>query len=223
MKKFFLSLVFLYWIMAIHPNITNAQIYPINFDVIIDVGHGGIDGGTSFQDILEKDITLNMAKKLSEQLQKRSFLVGMTRTRDYALSDDSSFPQIRSRHMRDLKQRKLIADSLEPKLFISLHVNWSKNRRYRGPLVIYQTNERGYALAQLIQQHLNAFYGTNKSAIKGKPYFLMKHLDMPAVIVELGYLSHPSDRNILVQEHTQDQLVAAITHAIEEYFIIYPT
>jgi len=204
------------------PGSAAADSFPETFDVIIDVGHGGVDGGTSKNGILEKDLNLAIAKKLYAKLQEQSLVVGMTRTHDYALSDDSPFDHIKSRHMKDMRQRKLIADTLNPKLFVSLHINWSKSQKVSGPIVIYQKNDKSYALAHLVQYHLNDLYDVKKAPIKGKPYYLMKNLDMPSIIVEAGYISNPNDAKILTQESTQEEIAAAITHAISEYLLLYP-
>nr|WP_245204073.1 N-acetylmuramoyl-L-alanine amidase [Ammoniphilus resinae] len=185
-----------------------AEGFPETYDVIIDVGHGGVDGGTSVKTILEKDINLAIGKKFYEKLQEQSFNVGITRLQDYALSDDSPFLHMRSRHQKDLTQRKLIADTLNPKIFVSLHVNWAKNQKRRGPVVIYQASEKSYTLSQVIQQHLNQFYGTRKAPIKGNTYYLMKHLDMPSIIVEMGYISNPKDLQMLMDEETQEKIRA---------------
>ncbi|OIJ09357.1 hypothetical protein BKP35_16970 [Anaerobacillus arseniciselenatis] len=111
---------------------------------------------------------------------------------------------------------------INPKIFISLHVNWSKNKNLRGPVVIYQVSGESYHIAQIIQDHLNNYYGIKKPILKGNPYFLMKKLDMPSTIVELGYISNHKDFKILTEESSQDELVAAIVSAIEEYFLLYP-
>ncbi len=140
---------------------------------------------------------------------------------DYALSDDRPFDRI-SRHQKDLRQRKFIADTFNPKIFVSLHVNWSANKKRREPVVIYQVSDESFQLAQIVQNHLNDYYGMSKAPQKGTAYFLMKNLDMPSIIVELGYLSNAEDFQLLVQEHSQDQLVAAMVQAIEEYFLAFP-
>ena len=199
----------------------HAQIVPQPVDIIIDVGHGGIDGGTSSGEILEKDINLAIGAKLYKLLHKQSYHVGVTRLHDYALSDDSLFQHL-SRHKRDLNQRKLIAETLKPKLFISLHVNWSKNANVRGPMVIYQPSHASFTVAQFMQHHLNELYGTKNKPMKGTPYFLMKTLKMPSIIVEMGYISNPQDLNMLLKEKTQDQLVLKIAQAINDYFLLNP-
>ncbi len=192
------------------------------YDVIIDVGHGGVDGGTSADGILEKDLNLTFGKELYNELKKKSYRVGITRLHDYALSDDSPFHNI-SRHNRDLRQRKLIADALKPKLFLSLHMNWSENSQRRGPVVIYQASGRSLHLAEIVQQHLNDYFNLHKTPIRGKHYFLMQKLDMPSLIVELGYVSNKEDLQLLTDEKSQRQIVEAIVHAIDEYLFIYPS
>ncbi|WP_218017017.1 N-acetylmuramoyl-L-alanine amidase family protein [Halalkalibacter krulwichiae] len=203
-----------------YPLTAQADVTPF-CDIVIDVGHGGIDGGTSANGILEKDLNLAVGIKLFNELNKKSFNVGITRIDDFTLSDDSPFPTL-SRHLRDLKQRKLIADELNPQMFLSLHVNWSKNKTLRGPLIIYQVTEKSYQLANLIQDQLNDYYGVKKYPQKGNPYFLMKHLEMPSIIVELGYISNYKDFQILTEESTQDELAMSIVRAIEEYMLLYP-
>lgn len=210
--------------LSLYPVVIQAResVLEPAYDIVIDVGHGGIDGGTSVNGVLEKDINLAIGLKLFQALKGEGFKVGITRVGDYALSDDSSFKHIRSRHKRDLKQRALIAESLRPKLFISLHVNWSKSKRTRGPLVIYQPNDASYHLAQLVQDHLNTYYALQRQPKKGRSYFLMKELAMPAIIVELGFLSNEEDFYILTNVHTQDQLVNRMVQAVNEYFLLFP-
>ncbi len=221
-RTFISVLTVCYFLIAV-PSPTHAQsIVEPTYDIVIDVGHGGIDGGTSSSDLLEKDINFAIGVKLFHALLHKSYYVGITRIQDYALSDDSSNLLVRSRHIRDLKQRKLIADTLQPKLFISLHVNWSKNKNARGPVVIYQASEASYMLAHTIQTHLNELYGLKKVPQKGDSYFLMKHLEMPSVIVEMGFLSNAKDKDFLSSAHNQELLVEALIRGIGEYFSIYP-
>ena len=148
--------------------------------------------------------------------------MGITRLQDYALSDDSRDNGIRSRHLRDLKQRELIAATLKPRLFISLHGNWSSDKRTKGPVVIYQPSNASYAAARLMQYHLNQHYGKQTLPRMGKSYYLMKHLRMPSVIVEMGFLSNPQDLNYMTNEATQNRIATALAESIGEYLFLYP-
>lgn len=190
-------------------------------DVMIDVGHGGIDGGTSAGELLEKDLNLAIGRKLYATLQARGYGVSITRLHDYALSDDSPFSSIRSRHLRDLKQRVYIAKVVKPKLFISIHTNYSSISSIRGPLVIHQNTAESYLFAQLLQESLNETAQINKKSYPSRRYFLLNGVKTPALITEVGYISHYAERKKLVDDAYQDKLVNAIAQAIEQYFIIY--
>jgi N-acetylmuramoyl-L-alanine amidase len=207
--------------IAIFPaKASHAESFYAPYDVVLDIGHGGVDGGTSRGGVFEKDINLAIGKKLYDALQREKIVVGITRLRDYALSEDSKL-NIRSRHSKDLNQRKLIADALQPKVFISLHVNWSE-QGLKGPLVIFQPDYKSYVLAQTMQRHLNVWYGSQKKAVRGKKYFILKNIKQPSIIVEVGYMSHYRDFQLIMEEKSQDQLVAAMVRAIKEYLWVHP-
>lgn len=184
-------------------------------DIVVDIGHGGVDGGTSYGNILEKDINLAIGMKLYPYLRKQGITAGMTRMKDYALSDDN--PSRGSRHRRDLAQRAVVANRLKPAFLISLHVNWSDNRSKSGPLVIYRKgHEPGKRLAERIQNELNALYGTKTMPEPAKSYYLLRHVKAPAVIIEMGYLSNSRDRGLLLNAGFQRKLAEAIGKASAE-------
>ena len=100
-----------------------AGLLPERRVIVIDPGHGGIDGGTSSGDLLEKDVNLRMGHILREVLEARQYQVVMTRTDD---SDVSHFvPNGASRYRRDLKGRVRLVGGYGPSA-ISIHVNWHK-------------------------------------------------------------------------------------------------
>jgi N-acetylmuramoyl-L-alanine amidase len=189
-------------------------------DILIDVGHGGLDGGTGHGDLLEKDINLQISRLLYKQLSAQGYHVVLDRIGDYALSEDNRWLKIRSRHIRDLAQRKEIANLLKPKLLISLHVNWSANKKKSGPLTLHQKNEHSILLAHLLLQHLNSLYGNETFPdlpIYGKRFYLLKYVTSPAVILEMGYISNDSDRKRLTEIDGQKQIAAAIGAAVDQY------
>lgn len=194
----------------------------LEYDVIIDIGHGGIDGGTFYQDLLEKDLNLAIGSKLYHRLRAQGYQVGVTRLQDYALSDDSSFEWIRSRHIRDLKQRWLIAESLKPKAFISIHINFSPLRKTRGPVILHQRRAESYLLAELLQDELNQLAKTKKQMKATHDYYLLEKVTSPTLIAEVGYISHPSEREKLQNEKYQEHIVQKMAEALNTFFILYP-
>ncbi|CAM3785694.1 N-acetylmuramoyl-L-alanine amidase family protein [Marinicrinis lubricantis] len=182
-------------------------------DVLIDAGHGGIDGGASYGSILEKDMNLSISKKLYQILVSHGYHPVLHRMEDYALSDDNRWLRT-SRHLKDL------ALELKPKLMVSLHMNVSSSPAHRGPLVIYpQRNRISYEFASLLQDELNRLYGLKKIARMGSAFYILKQDICPAVIIEMGFISNKQDRQWLLTEDGQRKLAEAIYHAIDEYFI----
>jgi len=186
-------------------------------DVILDAGHGGIDSGTLHGNLQEKQINLEIALLCYDILRNAGVRVALNRNDDRALSDDNRWLKSRSRHRRDLAQRGQLANDLQPKMLVSLHVNWSKDAGERGPIVLHQKNEQSRKLAQLVQQSLNAVYGTASQPLLGKTYYLLNHVRCPAVIVEMGYISNADDRRRLTSPNEQKEIAEAICSAIIHY------
>lgn len=190
-----------------------------NVEVVVDVGHGGIDGGTSYHSIMEKDVNLQVSKRLLKELQKRGIRSISNRAGDYALSDDNAWLQS-SRHKKDLAQRSELANQLSPKLMVSLHCNWAAAKKKNGPLVIFQKNGRSRMLAHIVQSQLNTLYGSSTVPEIGKKFYVLNHTRSAAVIVEMGFLSNSRDRAMLTSEEGQQKIAAAIAESITEYLYV---
>lgn len=186
-------------------------------DILIDVGHGGIDGGTSHGDILEKDINLAVAKRTYETLRRSGYLVVMNRMNDYALSGENLWLRSSSRHIKDLAQRSHLANEMKPKLLISLHVNSSRHSNTRGALILYQKNDQSKALAAALQSHLNQLYGIPNKPVYGRTYYLLKHTQAPAVIIEMGFMTNASDRAFLTSAAGQQAIAESIAEGVAAY------
>ncbi len=206
-------------IMISTATIHAEKIYP-PVDVLIDVGHGGVDTGTSYGRIYEKDINLAVGQLLYDQLSQAGYHVVLNRVSDYSLSDDNHWLHIQSRHKRDLAQRAGLAHELAPKIMISLHVNWINNPIERGPLVFYQKDNRSIFLARLLQESLNKIYDTSENPLRGGNLFLLNNTTCPTAIVEIGYISNPKDRELLVSTQHQKKLARTIKTAVDTYFLL---
>ncbi|MNI44442.1 Germination-specific N-acetylmuramoyl-L-alanine amidase precursor [compost metagenome] len=147
----------------------------------------------------------------------------MNRNDDYALSEYNRHVAA-SRHLRDLSQRSKIANFLQPKIMVSLHVNWSKKPDVRGPLLIYQNQSESILFAKILQRTLNELYGTTEEPRLGQKYYLLKYAKCPTVIVEMGFISNTVDRKLLTDSRHQKKITDAVARAIEQYFkMIQPT
>jgi N-acetylmuramoyl-L-alanine amidase len=191
-----------------------------NADVLIDAGHGGIDSGTQWKDILEKDINLEISRKLYLLLRSKGIKVILNRTGDYALSDDNRWHVSRNRHRRDLSQRRGLADEIGASILVSIHVNWSRNGS--GPLVIHQDEGRSSLLAGFIQNSLNLQQGRRGLHRVADQFYLLKRVKVPSVIVETAFLNNPHDRAMLTSIPGQNRIAAAIANGIIGYRCVSP-
>lgn len=193
-------------------------------DVLIDAGHGGIDGGTHFGEIKESNINLAIARKLYLLLRSRGIRAVLNRTGDYALSDDNRWHLSRSRHRRDLSQRGTLPDEIEAGLLVSIHVNWSPKGGKRGPLVLYGSgNGQGLLLASFVQEALNNQQGLTRRLPKPqKKIYLLNRVKSPGILVETGFLSDPGDRAMLTSKRGQTKVAEAIAAGITAYRCFMP-
>jgi N-acetylmuramoyl-L-alanine amidase len=187
--------------------------------ILIDAGHGGIDGGTSYGNILEKDITLDISRRLFLLLRSDGFDVALNRNGDYAPSDENRWLRSKSRHLRDLAQRKELAETLPATVVVSIHVNWAPSPSKHGPLVLYRQEGRSFILAQTIQQQLNSLYNIQAETRPGKPFYLLNKITATTVIVEAGFVSSPTDREKLCTPKGQQEIAEAIAGGIVAYLM----
>lgn len=198
--------------------IGNIEVYasslPLSGKVIlIDSGHGEWDPGkVGSSKILEKDINLEIAKKLQAHLEQGDAYVLMTRVEDKALGSNKH---------ADMAGRKYIANTSEADILISIHQNSYSSGSAKGPQVFhYDNSENSKNLAQAIQLQMNACLGRSsgrKPAINPS-YFILRTTTMPAVIVECGFLTNSWDRDSLRQEAYQERVAWAIYTGIIDYF-----
>lgn len=193
--------------------------------IVIDPGHGGIDGGTYTRDgTLEKDINLQVALELKRLLEKSGANVIMTRTKDVAL--DRLNNKSEYRHRRDLIARADIINRAHPDLFLSIHVNAERSSiNTRGPMVFYfRGSDESSRLAGFLQRRLEEAYGSSGQKVKArKPIsnsslFLLCNTNVPGAIVELGFITNPQDRALLTTKEFQQKLSQHILYALKDYF-----
>ncbi len=192
--------------------------------IVLDPGHGGPDGGAVGGEVLEKEIALNVAKKLRDYLQQQGALVLMTRETDRDLASPSTRGYSR-RKTEDLHERTLFINHSDADLFISIHLNAIPSPRWRGAQTFYYgsliENER---LAKFIQAELRRnLENTHRVAKMIDTVYLLKHAKKPGALVEVGFLSNPDERELLASDHYQTKLAASIYKGVLRYFSNEPT
>ena len=192
-----------------------------NKKILIDAGHGGMDGGTSSQNgTVEKDINLSIAKKLKESLKKSGYEVVMTREEDTGSYSKSG--TIRSNYNEDLKSRCDLKKSSNCDMLISVHLNYFSQSKYYGAQVWYSDYKDSVTLASIIQKNFRVDLDSNNKRIQ-KPaknaYKLLRVNDnMPSVIVECGFLSNNEEEQKLKSDEHQGKIAESISKSVGEFF-----
>ena len=186
--------------------------------VVIDPGHGGRDGGAVGDDgTLEKDLNLAVALKLKALLESADIHVIMTRETDIELAS----PDSAHKKADDLKARLQLAQNQKNAVFVSIHMNKFPIEKYSGLQVYYsENNPESLSLAQTVQNTAQAaLQNTNDRKVKpaGDSIYLMKNLEIPAILVECGFLSNTAERELLKDENYQKKLALCLSAAILTY------
>jgi N-acetylmuramoyl-L-alanine amidase len=175
--------------------------------ICLDPGHGGDALGTqSPKGIKEKDLNLQIALILEAELIRQGFEVKLTRSCDRALS---------------LSDRVRIADLFQADLFLSIHHNAVADREdplvHRGISVHYYYSH-SLGLGEILLQDLVDMTGLSSAGlIKQNLHVLRENPSRLALLLELGYLIHPEESELIISSAFQNQSVTAITHAIKKY------
>ena len=188
--------------------------------IVIDAGHGGEDSGAiGVNGIYEKDLNLEIAMILGEELKSKGYTVVFTRTEDKMLY----LPEENIKGMRkisDLKNRCKITEEYEDCILISIHMNSYGASKYSGLQVYYaDANEKSRELATKIQASVRKeLQPDNKRQIKnGESLYLLEHANGTAVLIECGFLSNEAECEKLSEKEYQKQLSFAIICGIIEY------
>ncbi len=180
--------------------------------IVLDAGHGGIDSGCAGANgESEAAINLAVAKKLQTLLEQAGATVIMTREDEKSHSDNKR---------SDLQWRVDLANASGAGLVLSLHCNASNSAVWRGAQVFYAAGDAaGARMADLTQQALAAELGNStRQALPHPDSFLLKNLEPPAVLVEMGFLSNAEEEALLADPRYQNRIAWALFGAVTEYF-----
>lgn len=193
----------------------NENIDPSARTIVIDAGHGGKDpGAISINGFHEKEINLSMALQLEEALRQQGYNVILTRDSDLFV---------------DLYQRARIANGLNADLFISMHANSNIKSNITGLEVLYCPStssefklEDQYPFAETVYSSIIRNTGIpGRGVIKRPELVVLRETIMPAILIEIGYLSNPQDEALVRDPAYQMRVVQGITEGIFQYFQLY--
>jgi N-acetylmuramoyl-L-alanine amidase len=185
--------------------------YPLrNRIIVLDPGHGYNDPGTHYDGYQEKDIVLSVGQKVAERLRTAGAKVIMTRETDTFLA---------------LDERVDMAEKVFAELFVSLHVNSVKNNTTANGTETYfntsmnMNGAESKLLAYEIQKEMVERADMYDRGIKDSGFYVIKNNQIPAVLLEMGFLPNKEDREKLVSDQYQEIIAEAIYQGIRNYYL----
>ncbi len=188
-----------------------ARYVPMNPHlIVIDPGHGGSDPGAVRGGLLEKSLTLDIAKRVRDILAARGWQVVMTRTddRDVFAANDSAHDE--------LQARDDVANSRGARLLVSIHVNSYVNSGPHG-VATYYYKAGDLTLAQSVSRRIASELGINNNGVIKDKLYVVNHALMPAALVETAYISNPDDFALLQSGSWRQKIAQAIADGIVDY------
>lgn len=186
--------------------------------VVLDAGHGGMDGGATIGEIKEKDIALNVTLKIRDYLQEQGALVILTRETDTDLASEDT-KKIRARKQEDLRNRVKLINESEADLFLSIHLNAFPSSSSKGAQTFFTSRfEENEEVAQFIQAEIiRNLENTSREAKPIRGVYLMEQAKKPGALVEIGFLSNADERIRLSSDAYQEKIAAAIYKGVLRY------
>ena len=185
--------------------------------IAIDAGHGGSDSGAiGPTGVMEKTITLRVATELKNLLTAEGATVYMTRTKDTEVSPKKG----RATDIEELQARCDIANNKDADIFISIHMDSFTNDAAKGTTGYYYAlgSKKSRDLADKIRQGVIDQLGTQSRGTQSCNFYVVKHTDMPATLVELAFISNRSEEKLLYSEAGVKKAAQGILDGIEDFF-----
>lgn len=195
-------------VKAVDGNNSKVNKKPIKqYIIVLDAGHGGIDAGTSYKDIYEKDLTLKIVKYAEIYLKDKGYTVVLTR------NEDKLVP---------LKEIGNIANASHADVFVSIHINSINDINFKG-ITTYYYDMNGYEkeerikLAETIEKETMKNDGWENKGIRRQNLAVLRYSNMPSALVECGFITNAEDREKLSKDDILKRLAENISNGIIEY------
>lgn len=188
--------------------------------IIIDAGHGGIDGGaTSCSGVLESQINLDISLRFNDLLHLLGVDTVMIRNGDYSVYTQGK--TIAQQKVSDLKKRVHVANTTQNAFLVSIHQNYFQDSRYYGPQVFYANTPGSNTAAAMLQNSLNAALsqGSKRKQKPAKGIYLMDNITCDGILIECGFLSNPAEEKKLLSPAYQKKLCCVLASVLTNHLI----
>lgn len=192
-----------------------------SFMVVLDAGHGGMDGGCSTADgKTEKGINLNILLSVRDMARLFGYNVDVTRDKDTSIHD-KGVTGIRNQKVSDMENRLEIFNKYSDAVCISIHQNTFRDPKFSGAQMFYSDkNSASEQLASIMQQKFVANLqpdNQRETKLCGSELYLCYYCNNPAVMIECGFLSNPEEAAKLTDKAYQQQVAFTVFSGINEF------
>jgi len=185
--------------------------------IVLDPGHGGSDSGAiGPTGVMEKSVTLRVANELKRLLIKEGATVYMTRSADIEVSKKRA----KATDIEELQARCDVANENNADIFVSIHMDSFTSNAARGTTGYYYSlgDKRSRKLADKIRIGIIDQLGTQSRGTQSCNFYVVKHTDMPATLVEVAFISNESEEKLMDSEDGIRKAAQGIADGIADYF-----
>lgn len=185
--------------------------------IALDAGHGGSDtGAIGPTGVTEKGVTLRVAKALQKLLQAEGATVLMTRTTDTEVSSKKA----NASDVEELQARCDVGNDGNADIFISMHMDSFTNSTPSGTTGYYYTkgSKASQRLAQYVSEGVVTALGTGNRGTKSCNFYVVKHTDMPATLVEMAFISNDKEEKLMNSEAGINRAAEGILNGLRRFF-----
>lgn len=218
MNKYKITLLILFLIILFSVNQVNAYVndFPLlGKTIYLDAGHGGKDPGAIYDNVYEKDINLDIVKKLQFELEKMGAVVLLTRDDDYDLASIDA----KKRKQSDLLKRANLINESKCDMYISIHLNAYSSTKWSGLQIFYDDiNPNNKILAEIMNETLKSNLKNVRGIKRENGYFMYHKINVPGILIESGFITNSNDRYKLKDSNYQAILARNIVLGVVNYF-----
>jgi N-acetylmuramoyl-L-alanine amidase len=195
--------------------------------IVLDPGHGGDDMGTAHNGLVEKLLTIDIARRLRALLIAQGWTVRMTRDSDVDPVTSANLAKMNADGKPNpddrayLQTRCDVANDVNARMFISIHVNYSDSPSINGT-TFYWYKPEDQLLAQTLERAVIPVTGTNDDGPRHENFYVIHHTTMPAVLIETAFISNPHDAALLASPAFLQNMAAGIAAGVKAYAGVPP-
>ena len=218
MNRYKITLLILFLIILFSVNQVNAYVndFPLlGKTIYLDAGDGGKDPGAIYDNVYEKDINLDIVKKLQFELEKLGAVVLRTRDDD----DELAYRDDKKRKQSDLSKRADLINESKCDMYISVHLNAYSSTKWSGLQIFYDDiNPNNKVLAEVMNETLKSNLKNVREIKRENGYFMYHKINVTGILIESGFITNSNDRYKLKDSNYQAILARNIVLGVVNYF-----